>query len=381
MHTQTLMEEGNPASPVALIVGVTGMVGIALTEALKKPTALGGPWTVYGVSRRSLPPWFPSSLLNNYLILDTLKQEDTQKLLSPLSSKVTHLFWVAISVNESEEVNISLNSTMLSNVLNALTSSQDSKLKHVTLQTGTKQYMGPVFDPSLSAQLVPHDPPFREDYPRIPFPNFYYALEDIVASYPESFTYSIHRSSIIIGASSRSFFNELLTLSVYALICKHENHPFRYFGNKYCWEHFWDASDARVLAEQQIWAAVTDKAKNQAFNCTNGDVFTWKQLWRVLCDVFDVKFVTFDENDEFDFVDYMKDKGEVWDRIVEENGLYKTKLEEITCVDASNAILKFEFQHVCSMNKSREFGFVGFENTLASIVVWVERLKQMNILP
>ncbi|CAI9270834.1 unnamed protein product [Lactuca saligna] len=337
MHTQTLMEEGNPASPVALIVGVTGMVGIALTEALNKPTALGGPWTVYGVSRRSLPPWFPSSLLNNYLILDTLNQEETQKLLSPLSSKVTHLFWVAISVNESEEVNISLNSTMLSNVLNTLTSSQDSKLRHVTLQTGTKQYMGPVFDPSLSAKLVPHDPPFREDYPRIPFPNFYYALEDIVASYPKSFTYSIHRSSIIIGASSRSFFNELLTLSVYALIC--------------------------ILAIS-----------------TAGNTFGMG-LWRVLCDAFDVEFVPFDENEKFDFVDYMKDKEEVWDRIVEENGLYKTKLKEITCVDASNAILKFEFQHVCSMNKSREFGFLGFENTLASIVVWVERLKQMNILP
>jgi hypothetical protein len=42
-------------------------------------------------------------------------------------------------------------------------------------------------------------------------------------------------------------------------------------------------SDARVLAEQQIWAAVTDGAKNQAFNCTNSDVFTFE--------VFDVGFV------------------------------------------------------------------------------------------
>jgi hypothetical protein len=33
-----------------------------------------------------------------------------------------------------------------------------------------------------------------------------------------------------------------------------------------------------VLAEQQIWAAVTEGATNQAFNCTNGDVFTWKSL-------------------------------------------------------------------------------------------------------
>ncbi|PWA73093.1 NAD(P)-binding domain-containing protein [Artemisia annua] len=368
--------------PIALIVGVTGMVGVALAEALKNPTVLGGPWQVYGVSRHPLPSWFPSSYLDKHIILDTLNKENTHKTLAPLSSCITHVFWLAISVNESEELNISYNSTMLSNVLDTLTSgSPNSKLKHVTLQTGTQQYMGPIHDLALSVQLVPHEAPFREDYPRLNFPNFYHALEDIVASYPKYFTYSIHRASIIIGASSRSYYNSLLSLSIYALICKYENYPFRYPGNKFSWEHFWDMSDARLLAEQQIWASVTNKAKNQAFNCTNGDVFTWKMLWRVLCDVFDVEFVPFDENEKFHFVNFMKDKGQVWDKIVEENGLYKTKMEEVTCFPAVDVVLKLEIQHVCSMNKSREFGFHGYANTLASIEPWVERLRQMKILP
>ncbi|PWA90027.1 bifunctional polymyxin resistance protein, ArnA [Artemisia annua] len=376
------MEEGNPTSPVALIVGVTGMVGVALAEALKKPTALGGPWKVYGVARQALPVWFPSSALDTFIMLDVLHKENTNKILSPISSQITHVFWVAISVNESEEVNVSLNSSMLSNVLDALTSSPNSQVRHMTLQTGTKQYMGPIFDSAFSSHLVPHDAPFREDYPRLPFPNFYYALEDILVSYPKSITYSIHRSSIIIGASSRSYYNLLLSLSVYALICKHRNYPFRYVGNKYNWEHFWDMSDARVLAEQQIWASVTYKANNQAFNCTNGDVFTWKMLWKVLCDVFDVEFVPFDDKENFDVVDFLKDKGEVWDKIVETNGLYKTNMEEIACFKAIQVNLKnLMIQHVCSMNKSREFGFHGYANSLASIAPWVERLRQMKILP
>ncbi|KAI3793885.1 hypothetical protein L1987_36508 [Smallanthus sonchifolius] len=375
------MDQVEPRQPVALIVGVTGMVGVAFTEALNKPTALGGPWIVYGVSRRPLPTWFPSSLLNKHIALDTLNQQQTNETLAPLSSQITHVFWVALSVNESEQVNISLNSTMLSNILNALTCSPDSKLSHVTLQTGTQQYLGPIHDPILSTQLVPRDSPFIEDYPRLPFPNFYYAQEDILASYSKSITYSIHRSSVIIGASTRSFYNSLLTLSVYALVCKHEKYPFRYFGNKYSWEHFWDMSDARVLAEQQIWASVTDRAKNEAFNCTNGDVFTWKMIWKVLCEVFAVDFVTFDEKEKFDVVEFMKDKGQVWDRIVEENGLYKTKMEEITCFVAIDTILKFEIQHVCSMNKSREFGFHGYANTLKSIPEWVDKYRQMKILP
>uniref|UniRef100_A0A6N2MSJ6 Uncharacterized protein n=1 Tax=Salix viminalis TaxID=40686 RepID=A0A6N2MSJ6_SALVM len=36
------------------------------------------------------------------------------------------------------------------------------------------------------------------------------------------------------------------------------------------WEHFCDMSDARVLTEQHVWAAVIDEAKNQTFNYNNG---------------------------------------------------------------------------------------------------------------
>ncbi|KAK8664872.1 hypothetical protein V6N13_084645 [Hibiscus sabdariffa] len=140
-------------------------------------------------------------------------------------------------------------------------------------------------------------------------------------------------------------------------------------------------SDARVLAEQHIWAAVTAGAKNQAFNCTNGDVFTWKSMWKKLCDIFDLDFVPFDESENFDFVEFMAEKSKVWDEIVEKRGLYKTKLEEITCPTALKTVLHFGFQHVCSMNKSREFGFYGYADTLKSIPMWVDRLRHMKIVP
>uniref|UniRef100_A0A2K1X2G7 Uncharacterized protein n=1 Tax=Populus trichocarpa TaxID=3694 RepID=A0A2K1X2G7_POPTR len=116
--------------------------------------------------------------------------------------------------------------------------------------------------------------------------------------------------------------------------------------------------DTRVLAEQQIWAAVTDGAKNQAFNCTNGDVFTWMSLWKVLFEVFDVGFVAYEESDEkFDWLGMMRGKGKMWDEIVE------------------------KFQHVCSMIKSREFGFLGYADTLKSIQMWVGRLRAMKMIP
>jgi len=82
-----------------------------------------------------------------------------------------------------------------------------------------------------------------------------------------------------------------------------------------------------------------------------------------------------------DWVDRMKAKAPIWDAIVEKNGLVKTKLEEITAFDAAYAVVNFKFQHVCSMNKSREFGFCKSVDTLKSVRKWVERLKDMNIIP
>ena len=375
-------EENHPnVTNIALIVGVTGMAGLSLAEALKSPNALGSPWQVYGAARRPKPSWFPSSLVDKYITFDATNSGDTHDKLAHIANKVTHVYWVAIQVRENEEANVKVNAAMLTNVLNVLKSGPASRLSHITLQTGTQHYMGPIHDPAHSAHLIPHETPFIEDLPRLPYPNFYYTLEDLVASHAPSLTYSVHRSSIITGASSRSVYNALLTMAVYAIICRHESMAFRFPGTRYTWEHFCDMSDARVLAKQHIWAAVTDKAKNQAFNCTNGDVFTWKSFWKVLCEIFDVEFVPFDEAEEFDFVGMMEAKGKVWDEIVERYGLYKTQLNEICCFAALKNVLHFGFQHVCSMNKSREFGFFGYANTLESVGMWVERLRKMKIIP
>ncbi|CAN6284290.1 unnamed protein product [Urochloa humidicola] len=43
---------------VALVVGSTGIVGTSLVDILPQPDTPGGPWKVYALSRRPLPPWY-----------------------------------------------------------------------------------------------------------------------------------------------------------------------------------------------------------------------------------------------------------------------------------------------------------------------------------
>uniref|UniRef100_A0A7C8Z707 NAD-dependent epimerase/dehydratase domain-containing protein n=1 Tax=Opuntia streptacantha TaxID=393608 RepID=A0A7C8Z707_OPUST len=104
---------------VALVVGVTGMAGLAIAEALKSPSAMGGPWKVYGSARRPKPDWFPSPLVDQYISFDALDLADTEAKLSSISLEITHVFWVALQVRQLEEEIIDANSLMLSNVLKA----------------------------------------------------------------------------------------------------------------------------------------------------------------------------------------------------------------------------------------------------------------------
>ncbi|KVI11799.1 hypothetical protein Ccrd_009786 [Cynara cardunculus var. scolymus] len=83
--------------------------------------------------------------------------------------------------------------------------------------------------------------------------------------------------------------NIFVGLCVYASICKYEGQPLTFPGTKEAWNSFTDASDANLIAEHQIWAAVDPIAKNEAFNIINGDVFKWKHLWNISAEQFEVE--------------------------------------------------------------------------------------------
>jgi hypothetical protein len=62
---------------------------------------------------------------------------------------------------------------------------------------------------------------------------------------------------------------------------------------------------------------------------SNGDVFKWKHLWKVLADKFGIDDFGFEEGLELKLSEVIKDKKGVWEEIVRENGLRPTKLEDV----------------------------------------------------
>nr|AHZ44508.1 putative progesterone 5 beta-reductase [Stellaria media] len=370
-------DEPQSYQSVGLIVGVTGIVGNSLAEILPLADTPGGPWKVYGVARRPRPEWNTDHPIQ-YIQCDVSDPDDALSKLSPLTD-VTHIFYVTWTTKSSEIENCRANVSMLRNVLQAVIPNAPN-IQHVCLQTGAKHYVGP-FD--SFGKIQPHEPPFTEDMPRLPVPNFYYDLEDALfeeVQKKEGVTWSVHRPTTIFGFSPYSLMNIVGSLCVYAAICKYEGKPLVFPGTKAAWEGFAVASDADLIAEQRIWASVDPFAKNEAFNCNNGDVFKWKHLWKSLAEQFGIEDYGFEEGKNVGLKTMMDGKQSVWEEIVRKNQLQETKLDEVGSWWFVDIILGVEGA-LDSMNKSKEHGFAGFRNPKNSFVSWIDKCKAFKIVP
>nr|ALV83442.1 1,4-reductase 1.2b [Olea europaea subsp. europaea] len=363
---------------VALIIGVTGIVGNSLAEILPLSDTPGGPWKVYGVARRPQPSWNADHPVQ-YIQCDVADGKETSAKLSPLTD-ITHIFWVTWANFPTEAECCKVNGGMLQNVLDAVMPNAPN-LSHICLQTGHKHYIGPF---EAFGKIKPHETPFVEDVPRLDVINFYYTLEDIAmeaCKKKQGLTWSSHRAAVIFGFSPYSKMNLIGSLCVYAAICKHENVPFKFPGTKAAWNCYSVASDADLIAEHQIWSAVDPNGKNEGFNCSNGDLFKWKHMWKILAEQFELEYIEFDENEPYvSLTERMKDKGPVWDEIVKINNLEATKLEEVATFWFADVIFGFECM-LDSMNKSKEHGFLGFRNTKYSLISVIDKMKSHKIVP
>ncbi|XP_050229423.2 3-oxo-Delta(4,5)-steroid 5-beta-reductase-like, partial [Mercurialis annua] len=381
-------EDPDDATPkyqsVALIVGVTGIVGNSLAEILPLADTPGGPWKIYGVARRPRPIWQADHLnLIEYIQCDVSNKSETVEKLSNLTD-VTHIFYVAWVSKPTEEENCDFNGSMLRNVLGSLILNAPN-LQHICLQTGVKHYMGPF---NMFGKMEHHEPLWHEGLPRLNSINFYYTLEDVlfdeVKKKQGSITWSIHRPGMIFGFSPCSLMNGVGTLCVYAAICKHQGLPLIFPGSHAGYKGYWDASDANLVAEQQIWAAVDPNGKNEAFNCHNGDVLTWKILWKELAEQFDIENYGIEEDDDkkLSLYDRMKNMGPVWDEIVRENELVASEVEKVAMWWIVDLCFQgLDYGYLTSMNKSKEHGFLGFRNSKKSFVSWIQKLKAQKIVP
>jgi nucleoside-diphosphate-sugar epimerase len=352
---------------IALIVGATGIAGSNLATALIK-----NGWTTYGLARSSKNT--VEGL--NMITADLLDPEQLSLSLENLAP--THIFFTTWMRNDTEAENIRVNSALVKNLLDAVSSKKS--VRHVALVTGLKHYLGP-FDAYAKEGTLP-ETPLREEQPRLALDNFYYAQEDAVyeAAQRDNFTWSIHRPHTLIGKAVGNLMNMGTTLAVYATICKEQGLPFIWPGSEAQWNGLSDVTDARILADQLVWAASTPEAQNQAFNIANGDTFRWKWLWQQIAEWFGITAEGYNGTRR-PLEGILAGKEEVWSQIASRNGLNEGNLNRLASAWHTDLDLGRPLEVMTDMYNSRKLGFSEYRNTRDSFFELFEQLKKDNLIP
>jgi nucleoside-diphosphate-sugar epimerase len=351
----------------ALVVGASGIAGSNLARAL-----IAQGWNVAGLARRPRDE-VPGVLPVAADLMDPVSLATALDGLAP-----AHVFITTWMRNATEAENIRVNGAMVRNLLDVL--SPQKSVQHVALVTGLKHYLGP-FEAYASAGTLP-DTPLREEQPRLPLENFYYAQEDEVyaAAKRDGFSWSVHRPHTVIGKAVGNAMNMGTTLAVFASLCKETGRPFRFPGSQAQWEGLSDVTDARVLASQLIWAATTPAAANEAFNITNGDYFRWKWLWPRLARWFGIDAAGFDGT-VIPLAAQMAGDEARWRAMAERLHLAEPDLQQLASAWHTDLDLGRPIEVMTDMSKSRKLGFTTFQNTEDSFFDLFTQLRADRLIP
>jgi nucleoside-diphosphate-sugar epimerase len=264
------------ADKKVVVAGATGLVGNA---ALRHFGSTGG-CEVVALSRRK-----PRDLHGaRYVHADLTDPAQCAGTAAELRG-ATHLVYAALYEAPNlvdgwrDDNQIRTNDAMLRNLMAVLEPVAPS-LEHVSLLQGTKAY---------GVHVRPLTVPAREGRSEMyEQPNFYWAQESFLRGLQQGKTWhwSILRPVLIVGAAIGGAMDLIPPLGVYAAVQREQGRALDYPGGA---ARVSQAVDVDLLARAIGWAGEAEAARNETFNVTNGDVFTWENVWPAIAGALDMK--------------------------------------------------------------------------------------------
>ncbi len=263
------------AGKKVVVAGATGLVGSA---ALRHFGAGGS--EVVALSRRK-----PRQLHGaRHVALDLTDPARCQQAAAELRG-ATHLVYAALYEAPNlvdgwrDPGQISINDAMLRNLMAVLEPAAPT-LRHVALLQGTKAY---------GVHVRPLKMPAREGRSEMyEQPNFYWAQENFLRGLQpgKEWHWSILRPVLIVGEAMGGAMDLIPPLGVYAAMLRERGRALDYPAGA---ARVSQAVDVDLLARAIAWSGEAEAARNEAFNVTNGDVFTWENVWPAIAEALDMK--------------------------------------------------------------------------------------------
>jgi nucleoside-diphosphate-sugar epimerase len=355
-----------------VVAGATGLVGNA---ALRHFGASRG-CEVLALSRRQ-----PRDLYGaRHIQIDLTDPAQCTRVAAELQG-ATHLVYAALYEGPNlvdgwrDPDQIRTNDLMLRHLM-AVLEPVAPQLKHVALLQGTKAY---------GVHVRPLTVPAREGRSEMyEQPNFYWAQENFLRQLQQgkAWHWSILRPVLIVGLAMGGAMDLIPPLGVYAALLREQGRPLDYPGGA---ARVSQAVDVDLLARAIAWSGEAATARNQAFNVTNGDVFTWENVWPAISDALEMKpgnAVPLSLAQEF------PKWTAPWDELRRKHGLISPDLSAF--VGLSFQYADYSMRHgqtepgppsIVSTVKINQAGFTEMMDTEAMFRKWFAQARASRLLP
>jgi nucleoside-diphosphate-sugar epimerase len=344
----------------AVVVGATGIMGRAITEALAKESQ----WNVIALSRsgESVPG------ADQAIAVDLLDPENARRQLLPVAG-TTHLFFAAYQPQPTLAEEVAPNRALLVNAIEGLEAA-GSPLEHVILVTGAKYY---------GVHLGPTPSPAREEQSRHLGPNFQYAQEDYLRSRTDAMWRWTHLiSTHLTGFATGNPMNLALAIGVYASIIRELGLCLYFPGSRAAFDAMTQIVDADQVGQAVVCSATSEAASNEVFNIANGDPIRWSQLWPEIAAYFGVQT---GGPRPLPLASTMPEHSDLWRRLAQKHGLKYPDLARLVNWKFLEFVVSIEYDIVLALGKIRRAGFTQHPDTMSGFRNRFDEYITQGVLP
>ena len=360
------------ADKKVVVAGATGLVG----NAALRHFGGAGDRELIALSRRK-----PRELYGAcHVSIDLTDREQCTEAATSLKG-ATHLVYAALYEAPSlvdgwrDPEQIRTNDIMLRNLMAALEPVAPA-LRHVALLQGTKAY---------GVHVRPFTVPAREGRSEMyEQPNFYWAQENFLRELQQgkSWHWSILRPVLIVGEAMGGAMDLIPPLGVYATMLRAQGRPLDYPGGA---ARVSQAVDVDLLAHAIAWSGEAVAARNEAFNVTNGDVFTWENVWPAIADALEMKP---GKPQPFSMAQEYPKWIAPWNELRRKHDLVSPGLEEFVGLSFQYADYSMRYGQtqsgppsIVSTVKINQAGFTEMMDTEAMFRKWFRLARESRLLP
>jgi nucleoside-diphosphate-sugar epimerase len=359
------------ANKKVVVAGATGLVGNA---ALRHFGSAEGA-EVIALSRRK-----PRELHGARFVAIDLSDASQCARAAGEMRGATHLVYAALHEKPDlvggwrDESQIRANDLMLRNLMAAL--EPVAALKHVALLQGTKAY---------GVHVRPLTVPAREGRSEMyEQPNFYWAQENFLrgSQKGKDWHFSILRPVLIVGLAMGGAMDLIPPLGVYAAMMREAGRSLDYPGGA---ARVAQAVDVDLLARAIAWSGEAETARNEAFNVTNGDVFTWENIWPAIADALGMKP---GKVAPLSLVKESPNWAAPWDALRRKHNLISVGLQEFVGLSFQYADYSMRYGHtesgppsIVSTVKINRAGFTEMMDTEEMFRKWFGEARASRLLP